>query len=54
MSKRKPAPRGLKFSQASHRYWLDGTATSTSYVPGMRVAYTLMPAGTQLIIGDET
>ena len=24
------------------------------YVPGMRVAYTLMPAGTQLIIGDET
>ena len=24
MSKRKPAPRGLKFSQASHRYWLDG------------------------------
>ena len=103
MSKRKPAPRGLKFSQASHRYWLPrwlrpyppdqlppvprpigvtliypcGAVEPARltydqpieddeygvlhtwridgpYVPGMRVAYTLMPAGTQLIIGDET
>ena len=40
MSKRKPAPRGLKFSQASHRYWLDGTATSTSSLPVTRRSVT--------------